>query len=54
VAVCSADANPAQIEALTRMGADHYIVKPLDIPAFLAIVDDAAARQQATRPADAR
>jgi DNA-binding response OmpR family regulator len=53
VAVCSADASPAQIDALTRMGADHYIVKPLDIQAFLAIVDDAAARRQATESADA-
>jgi PAS domain S-box-containing protein len=51
VAVCSADANPAQIQHLLRLGADHYLTKPFDIPTLLAIVDGAARRQPST-PAD--
>ncbi|MGH2651748.1 MAG: ATP-binding response regulator, partial [Actinomycetota bacterium] len=39
VIVISADAARRQIEALRTAGAREYLVKPLDVPVFLATVD---------------
>ena len=40
VVVVSADATAAQIEAALTAGAAHYVTKPVDLPAFLAVLDD--------------
>ncbi len=39
IVIISADAMPKQIERLKTMGADDYITKPLDVFAFLTIID---------------
>jgi len=42
VTVISADANPAQIEHMLALGADHYLTKPFDLSDLSAIVDAVA------------
>ena len=39
VVVLSADATPGQVERLLAVGAQAYLTKPLDVPKFLALVD---------------
>ena len=39
VAMLSADATAGQVERLLAIGADDYLTKPLDIPAFMALLD---------------
>ena len=39
VVVLSADATPGQVERLLAVGARAYLTKPLDVPKFLALVD---------------
>jgi CheY-like chemotaxis protein len=39
VVVISADATPSTVDALTALGADAFLTKPLDIRAFVATVD---------------
>jgi len=41
VLVVSADATPEQLRRLRAAGARAYLTKPLDIPRFLQVVDDA-------------
>ena len=43
VIVVSADATPLNMERALTLGAKHYVTKPLDIAAFLALVDEALA-----------
>ncbi len=43
VIVVSADATPQNMERALTLGAKHYVTKPLDIAAFLALVDQALA-----------
>ena len=43
VVVLSADATPGQVERLLADGARAYLTKPLDISAFLALVDEVLA-----------
>ncbi len=43
VIVVSADATPLNMERALTLGAKHYVTKPVDIAAFLALVDDALA-----------
>jgi len=38
--IVSADAMAHQIEKLMKAGAKDYLTKPLDIMAFLLVVDD--------------
>jgi PAS domain S-box-containing protein len=40
VVVVSADATPGQIASCKAAGADDYLTKPFEIPAFLALVDE--------------
>ena len=40
VLVLTADATPGQRERLLALGANSYLTKPLNVPAFLKIVDD--------------
>lgn len=40
VVVISADATPGQVERLRAAGARAYVTKPLDIPRFLAVLDE--------------
>ena len=39
VVVVSADATPGQIERLRAIGADEYLTKPVDIVAFVSLID---------------
>ncbi|MEI6575999.1 MAG: PAS domain S-box protein [Bacteroidota bacterium] len=39
VIVLSADARPEQIAALLKSGASHYLTKPIEIMAFLSLID---------------
>jgi CheY-like chemotaxis protein len=39
VVILSADATPGQIERLRATGADDYLTKPIDVVAFLALID---------------
>ena len=41
VVVVSADATPRYMEQALTLGALHYVTKPLDVAAFLAVVDSA-------------
>ena len=41
VIVVSADATPANRERAPTLGAQHYVTKPLDVAAFLLLVDSA-------------
>jgi len=41
VIVVSADATPGHMEQALTLGALHYVTKPLDVAAFLPLVDDA-------------
>ena len=41
VIVVSADATPGHMEQALTLGAQHYVTKPLDVAAFLALVDSA-------------
>jgi PAS domain S-box-containing protein len=41
VIVVSADATPAHREQALTLGAKHYVTKPLEVSAFLQLVDDA-------------
>ena len=43
VIVVSADATPQNMERALTLGAKHYVTKPLDVAAFLALVDEAVA-----------
>jgi PAS domain S-box-containing protein len=43
VIVVSADATPQNMERALTLGAKHYVTKPLEIAAFLALVDEALA-----------
>jgi PAS domain S-box-containing protein len=43
VIVLTADASRGQAERLKRIGAHHYVTKPLEITAFLASIEDALA-----------
>ena len=40
VVIISADAMPGQIEKLLKAGAEQYLTKPLDVTAFLLVVDE--------------
>jgi CheY-like chemotaxis protein len=40
VIVVSADANPVHMEQALTLGAQHYVTKPVDVTAFLRLVDD--------------
>jgi DNA-binding response OmpR family regulator len=42
--VISADTARRQIEAMLEAGAHDYISKPLDVPSFLAVVDEILGR----------
>lgn len=44
VVVISADTARRQIEAMLEAGAHDYISKPLDVPSFLAVVDEILGR----------
>jgi CheY-like chemotaxis protein len=39
IVVVSADATPSQIASCRAAGADDYLTKPFDIPAFFAVID---------------
>ncbi len=39
VVILSADATVGEIERLREAGADDYVTKPIEVPAFLALVD---------------
>jgi CheY-like chemotaxis protein len=39
VVVVSADATPGQVERLRAAGADAFLTKPIDVPAFLQTID---------------
>ncbi|MDP3223858.1 MAG: ATP-binding protein, partial [Rubrivivax sp.] len=41
VIVVSADATPGHMEQALTLGAQHYVTKPLDVAAFLTLVDSA-------------
>ena len=38
--VVSADATASHIEAALTAGAAHYVTKPVNLPSFLAILDE--------------
>jgi CheY-like chemotaxis protein len=40
VVVVSADATASHIEAALTAGAAHYVTKPVNLPSFLAILDE--------------
>lgn len=40
VVVVSADAMQMHIDYLLNLGAKHYLIKPIDVPAFLKIIDE--------------
>jgi PAS domain S-box-containing protein len=40
VVVISADATSRQVRRFSQLGADEYLTKPLDVPAFLELLDD--------------
>jgi PAS domain S-box-containing protein len=40
VVVVSADATPGRMQEALTLGAAHYVTKPVDVGAFLALVDD--------------
>jgi PAS domain S-box-containing protein len=40
VVVVSADATPPRVEAALTAGAAHYVTKPVNLPGFLAILDE--------------
>jgi CheY-like chemotaxis protein len=50
VVMLTADATPGQKERLLAAGANNYLTKPLDIPAFLKIVDDMLAKSASDKP----
>jgi CheY-like chemotaxis protein len=50
IVVVSADATPSQTASCKAAGADHYLTKPFDIPAFFAVVDDYLDRDSAVDP----
>ena len=39
VVMLSADATPGQIKRILAAGADEYITKPIDVPAFLGVIE---------------
>lgn len=39
VVVLSADATPGRVERLRIAGADEYVTKPIQVPAFIEILD---------------
>lgn len=39
IVVVSADATPGQVKRLRHAGADDYLTKPIDVAAFMALVD---------------
>lgn len=43
VVMISADASPGQIQRLLVMGAQAYLTKPIDMPRFFEVVDEALA-----------
>jgi CheY-like chemotaxis protein len=47
VVVISADATAPQIKRLLSAGARAYLTKPLDIPEFFRVIDEALARAEA-------
>jgi PAS domain S-box-containing protein len=47
VVVISADATAPQIKRLLSAGAQAYLTKPLDIPEFFRVIDEALARAEA-------
>jgi DNA-binding response OmpR family regulator len=44
VVVVSAEARPTEADRVLAAGADEYLVKPIDVGAFLAVVDRMLAR----------
>jgi len=52
VVVVSANAQPEQIAAAQVAGAQHYLTKPLDVRAVLALVDELLAQAPATDTAE--
>jgi CheY-like chemotaxis protein len=44
VVVVSAEARPAEADRVLAVGADHFLVKPIDVGAFLEVVDRMLAR----------
>ena len=46
VVVISAEARPAESDRLIAAGAEHFLVKPIDVASFLDIVDRMLARAQ--------
>jgi signal transduction histidine kinase/ActR/RegA family two-component response regulator len=50
VLVLTADATPGQRERLLALGANSYLTKPLNVPAFLKIVDDMLAKNPRDLP----
>jgi CheY-like chemotaxis protein len=46
VVVVSAEARPAEADRLLAAGADDFLVKPIDVAAFLDVVDRMVARAQ--------
>ena len=39
VVMVSADGTSAQVERLRSLGAQDYLTKPIDVAAFLAVID---------------
>jgi CheY-like chemotaxis protein len=50
VLMLTADATHGQKERLLAAGANNYVTKPLNVPAFLNIVDDKLAKTASRRP----
>lgn len=46
VVILSADATPGEIKRLLAAGAADYLTKPIEVPAFLRIVDDILTRSE--------
>jgi len=54
IVIVSADATPSQIATCKAAGANHYLTKPFDIPAFFAVIDEYLEREDAASPFVAR
>ncbi len=40
VVLLSAETEPAQVERILALGAQRYVMKPLDLQAFLSVIDE--------------
>lgn len=47
VIIVSAEATPGQVRRVLELGAIEYLTKPLDVPAFLRVIDDTLQRPMA-------